>query len=108
MQIDVNATINDFDGNPFPLNPNEPDKAPMRLADVLTTALMAPAHPPGSSYPAAQAIKRYDMALAVHRSRVSGITIDIDAEMAALLKNDIARLYGPMVVGQVLPILDGK
>ncbi len=111
MKIDVTKTIDDLNDDPIPLNPNEPEGAKMMLGDVLTVILLAPSHPPGSEYPAAQSIQRYDLALEIHRARKAeapSYEVEITAEMATALKSGVNRLYAPLVSGQVLRALDGK
>lgn len=123
MKINIMLPIKNLKGDQFPVDPNLPNGIKMVLADVLTNALLAQSYPPGSSYPAGESVKRYSLSLAIYRAqtnapvlvsdepgeRQSGITeVDIDSTMAAALKTDIERMYGPIVAGQVLPILDGN
>jgi hypothetical protein len=110
MQIDVSQTINNFDGTPFPLNPGDPDGPKMTFADVMITALMAQAVPP-RTYTPSQHVLRYDKAMEVYRAQHSpndNSNVEISAEVAAMIKEDIARIYGPMVVGQLSKKLDGQ
>lgn len=114
MKINILTGITDLDGKAIPIDPGKPD-VPLLLADVLTTALLSAPHPPGSDRPADQAVKRYDLALAINKARkldASGVAqdpeVEISADMAVLLKADVNRLYGPLASGQVLPMLDGK
>jgi hypothetical protein len=106
MKLNVKKILIDLNGDALG------GDSPMSLADVLTTALLSAPHPQGSVYPADQTVKRYDLALAINTARKAIMfdqaEVEITADIAALLKADINRLYGPIVAGQVLPMLDGK
>lgn len=114
MKLNVLTVLNDITGKPImaPATPGQ-EAEPMVLADVLVNAVMAPPAP-GQSYTSAQQIERYDLGIAVHKARTSetGIEddneVEVSSDMASALKNDIGRLYAPVVAGQVLPMLDGR
>lgn len=112
MKLNVLTVLNDITGKPImaPATPGQ-EAEPMVLADVLVNAVMAPPAP-GHSYTSAQQIERYDLGIAVHKARIAergdSIEVEISSQMATSLKDDIGRLYAPVVAGQVLPMLDGK
>lgn len=116
MQIDVSTVLKGIDGEPLPLEqqnpalPPDPDAKKMTLGDILAFVLLAPpAH--GKTYSQHQQVARYDLAITIHKARTLaefGAVVEIDATMAADLKSDIARMYAPIIAGQVLPILDGR
>lgn len=110
MWIRVDHQITGLNG--VPLAVSEVDSRPMELGDVLTTlALCAP--PPGAPpYTAAEQVSRYQFAQAVYNGQTGQYgaesTVELNDSLKAALKNDLCRLYGPIVGGQVHLILDGR
>jgi hypothetical protein len=49
-------------------------------------------------------VKRYDLALAIHASTEP---LDLKVEDVALAKKLVAKLFGPLVVGQAWRLLEG-
>lgn len=112
MKIDVAKTLNDIDGVAIPrmdVNNIPIAGTAMTVGDVLINAALCAPYPPGSERPAQQSCDRYALALNVRKGKDFPVyDVEIDAAMAASLKTDINRLYGPLVSGQILPMLDGK
>lgn len=120
MKLNVLTVLTGVEGHPLPITDQQgrpvldaETKAPinMVLADVLINAVMSPPAP-GKSYTPSQQIERYDLGIATHKARAScsaeTADIEVSSAMAAALKDDICRMYAPVVAGQVLPMLDGK
>lgn len=113
MRIDVTIELKDFTGSLL----REGDKV-WTVGEVLKAASMcAPINSNQAPYSSDEQIKRYQFAFSIHNAedRARGgrldeesITVEVTAEMAAKLKIDIARLFGPIIAGQVLPLLDGR
>lgn len=108
MKLKVNTVLRDIAGEA--LKVGTPEKSEdMTLAHILIQiALQAP--PPGSKgYTPEEQVQRYHLALDSHKAKeVEPHEIEVNVKVAAQLREDIARSYGPIVAGQVLPMLDGK
>lgn len=104
MKINVLTEIKDLRGEAL----KDGDTA-ITMGSVLVGAyLAAPANPAMQPYSPDEQVKRYQGALAVENAKGSDGEVEIVAEIATKLKSDISRLYGPIVAGQALPLLDGK
>lgn len=109
MKIDVSKKILGLSGEDIPSSADKPDAPPLTLAIVFTNALLAAPPQQGIPYAPEQTVARYGLALTIRDAlKDDEPEIDITADMAVLLKADVNRCYGPIVAGQVLPLLDGK
>jgi hypothetical protein len=103
MEIKVSKVLKDFDGNPL-LHPES--KEPWTVGLVLfTMALGAP--PPGTSYTEAEQKDRFKTARDIHAALAEKRLVEISLEMLVTLKADIIRSFGPIVVGQIMPLIGG-
>jgi hypothetical protein len=97
MKINFSFTpVDIISGNP--LKDGEKDAT---LASVCVQALMA-STPEDASMSAEEKVQAYVIASRI----IKGGVVDVSVEEASLLKKRVAKLYGPMVVGQCLPALD--
>lgn len=115
MKLDVSTLITNLKGEPLKLANPDPDKEGNRvdspdltLADVLINAALTPNQQ--KTYKESEHVARYQLAINTENARSSGKSpiIEISAETAAFIKEDIGRLYPSLVAGQVMPLLDGK
>ena len=97
----VNKVLIGLEGNPL-----KSGEVELTSAGVLVNCALMPAEG-GRGYSAAVAASRYDAALTLNRLAV-GESVDLTLELLASLKQDILRAYTPIVVGQMLPLLDGQ
>ncbi len=99
MKINIKLVLCDLDNVAL----KDETGKPLTLGHVLNVcALSAPSI--GQTYTQDIQVKRYQLAISLSKED----EVDIDAATAAILKEDVARLYGPIVAGQVLPMLDGR
>jgi hypothetical protein len=108
----VNANIVDLDGKVIKAGTEGlGNSLDLTVAVVLVNCALAPV--PQTQQGAAPARKqtdiawRYDLALAVHKAKI-GDEIELTPEQVVALKDDLLRLYTPIVCGQMLIVLDGK
>lgn len=96
MQIDFTATLVSLDGKSLQSESGDT----LLLGDVVTNALInqySDENPSG-----VEKVKRWSIA-----KRVFGrADISLTADDIALIKNLVAKAYGPIVVGQVWSIID--
>jgi hypothetical protein len=99
-----NKVLTDFDGVPM----RTPDgRTVWTVAHVLMNAAVQPSDPNKPPRTEDEHLKRHAVARQLHGVAEDG-DIDIPVDMVAELKADICRLFGSMVVGTVVPILEGK
>lgn len=112
MQINVATPLYDYDGVQITEKGNaanpEATPTPYTVAVVLVIAATC-APPAGKIYERQEQIDRYQLggrirAAAAHPSNTN---LDLTASESVMLQNDICRLFGPILAGQVLPLLDG-
>ena len=105
-----NAAFKDLDGNEIrqskhPSLPATPEDPIIYVATVLTNAcLAAPAQgqPPHSND---VSVKRWALALQLHKA-LPDEYVEVPTDLIASLKSDVNRLYGVIVSGQFLSMLD--
>ena len=114
MKINIRTMIKDLKGENISNGGTGPAPPagwpPLTYGDVFQQVLLSASYPQGSSYTPEQSVARYVLAIAVEKAKSPDQDgeIEVSAEMAAILKVDVARSYGPIVAGQILPALDGK
>jgi hypothetical protein len=98
MKINFSHTFTDIiDGKPI-----EDQGVVMTLGLIGTRALMQ--IDPKAEEPGEQKVKDFQLASRI----VKGGDIEITAEEATRLKQRIAKFFGPIIVGQAWPLLDGN
>lgn len=116
MNINIARTLSNLDGTPLLVDSNAPADAQQiwTVGAVFITCLLS-APIPNQPYPPADNVARYQLALEIQnmlsliRDGIEGDEeVAVTAEIAVKLKLDIARLFGPLVAGQVIPLLDGE
>jgi hypothetical protein len=93
---DFSTPLTDFRGKPLVTE----DGSALTLREAVTTALVAPfkdENPSGT-----EKVKRWQLAAKLQASK----DVELTADDIALIKNLVAKAYGPMIVGQVWAILD--
>jgi hypothetical protein len=104
-----NVAFKDLDGNPLrqakhPSIPATPEDPIIYVASVLVNAcLAAPAN--GQQHPNAVSVKRWALAIELHKA-LPDEYVEVPTDLIADLKNDVNRLYGVIVSGQFLSMLD--
>jgi hypothetical protein len=103
-EVDFSKHILDLDGKDIPSSQAK-DAPPLDLATVAGIALLteAPADPRGGR-PADSTDKlaRFKLAVKVH----GGSAVDLSSEEVTTLKTAVSAVYGPLVVGRAIEILD--
>jgi hypothetical protein len=102
MQVDFNRVLTAINGEEIKEAPNS-DK-PFTLAIACINALMMPAEE-GQRLTGEEQVKRYDLATAIYASTGP---LEVTTEQVALAKDLVAKVYGPLVVGQVWKMLEGQ
>lgn len=112
MQVNVATPLYDYDGVQITEKGNaaNPDATvtPYTVAVVLVVAATC-APPAGKIYTKQEQIDRYQLGGRVRAAAAhpSNNYIDLTASESVMLQDDITRLFGPILAGQVLPLLDG-
>lgn len=96
---DFKAQIKGLDGKPVSVS--ETDKTPVTLGSVATTALLAPGGP--ESPTPEEKGRRFFIALKIHDGKGDRLTV----EELALVKRVIGQIYGPLVYGRAVELIDG-
>lgn len=116
MNINIARTLINLDGTPLLVDPaaREENRQIWTVGSVFITCLLS-APPAGQTYAPADSVSRYQLALDIQnmlsliRDGIEGDEeVAVTVEMAVKLKADIARMFGPLVGGQVIPLLDGE
>lgn len=113
MRLNVNLELKNLDGTTL----KEGDNKIWTVGEVLKMASLCSPANSQNPYSSDEQVMRFQFAFAVYTAETAfkngfleenNITVDVTAELAAKLKTDIARLFGPLVGGQIIPLLDGR
>lgn len=102
MKVDFDYILQDLFGAPI-MDGNSGEQKPATLRSVVANALLITI-PEDATMNGAKKIELYNIALRVHNSEEP---VDITAAEATLIQDRLARIYGPLVVGQCHDLLDG-
>ena len=98
MRIDVRQTIAGYDGQPILGGDGKPDQLRSYISTALNNTL------PGEVMTPEVKNKAYELTIRVYANNELQLTSD----QAALIKERVGLLYGPLVVGRIADILDGN
>lgn len=101
MNINFDTKLVNFEGEILKDGVGDKQKE-ATLGVVCVNALMLPS--PDKNEDGNTKLKKYELALKIYK----GGEVNIDTEDVALIKKDVSRAFGPMVVGQVYKILEDK
>lgn len=99
MKLNVTQVLKDIKGDDL-LDSTVKEVTPITLRMVFVNALMIPEQEDTG----AKKAEKYGLAIDIQRND----EVQITAEQSALLKEVVGKSYGPMIVGPVFGILDGK
>ena len=100
MKINVTQVLKNINGDDL-IEPNEKGEVqPVLLRTVLVNALMIPVEKDTG----VQKVEKYSLAIDIQKND----EIEITAEQATMLKEVVGKPYGPVIVGPVFNLLDGK
>lgn len=95
--VNFTVTLQNLDGKPLIA---EQETSPMTLGDAAANALVNQYRDENVS--GQDKVKRWALALRIHKAS----DIELTADDVKLIKDLVAKAYGPLVVGQVWSILD--
>ncbi len=98
--VDFKTTIKGLDGKPIPTS--ETDKTPVTLGGIAETALIAPGGV--EQLAPEEKSRRFFLALKIHEGKGDRLTV----EDLALVKKVIGQIYGPLVYGRAVELIDGQ
>jgi len=106
MEIKVGAHLLDLEGDPL-LHPET--KQPWTVGMVLITVSLG-TPPQGQTYTESESVSRYMTAMDIRDAlkKGNGQVVDIPPDMLVKLKADVVRSFGPIVAGQMTPLLNGS
>lgn len=117
MRINVSQKIVDLSGNDLPMSQDGP---PWRVGNVLSIALLSAGAHTLTGARAGQPVEQHEDRLRLAREIHDALTdhsngledesviVDFPIELCAALKVDVAREFGALIGGQVIPILNGS
>jgi hypothetical protein len=100
MKVDFTKILTTLSGEPLIVN-----GASMTLALTATEGLLAAPKSGEKPLAATAALKRYELAKRIHDAREA---IDITTEEASDIKNAVAVVWTPLVVGQACALIEGN
>jgi len=91
------------------LKNNEPGRTEedLTVAKVLVNCCLTPPAAGAQPYSGAKTIARYEGAVRLSRAAADE-DVELPLDLVVDLKNDVLRLYAPIIGGQLLPILEGQ
>lgn len=101
--VDFSVTLSQLDGKPFIDTNNRPIVT--TLASVCETALLS-SYQDEPNLPGMEKAKRYWLAKKIHDAADSAAGLSLAAEELALIKNLVAKQFGPAIVGLAWSLLD--
>lgn len=102
MQV-TNRILNDMDGNALPAGENQ--SLTLALA-LMNAALMPQDQNARTNIKSNSEVERFMLAIKL-RSMATNESFDLTAEQIVMLKEDLRRMYPPLVSGQCIAILEG-
>lgn len=97
MKFTFDGHLVDLDGMPL-MRPVGDSSIPMTMLFAIRHALISA---PQKPLTAEESIKRYDLSLAL----AQGGEVELDAGDVVLIRNCLAEVYGPLVLGQIAKAL---
>lgn len=97
--VDFKAEIRGLDGKPIPAS--ETDKTPVTLGSIAEVALISPGGL--ETLTPDEKSRRFFLALKIHEGKGDRLTV----EELALVKKAIGAVYGPLVYGRAVELIDG-
>lgn len=79
----------------------------LNVAAALIQCALTPAEQGKTPYTREQATERRQVAVDLYNA-VDGQSIDVSIDLVVALRNDLLRLYGPLVSGQMMAMLEGN
>jgi hypothetical protein len=101
MKVDVTKLVVDYDGNPLTYKEGS-DERPMTVGDVLLIAVNSPAQE--EKVDAATSVALYKASLEVATAKGE---VEISDLVRDTLEPRLAKIYTPIVAGQVILLLRG-
>lgn len=102
MEVNVNFVFKTLDGKPIEENPNVKDSKKFTLKMACTNALLGN-YPDEKNINGTEKARRYALAIDIHKSNGK---VDLESEDITLIKELIAKVGSPLIVGQAYAILD--
>ena len=97
--VDFKAQIKGLDGKP--LSVSDTDKTPVTLGSIAEVALIQPGGT--ETLTPEEKSRRFFLALKIHEGKGDRLTV----EELALVKKVIGAVYGPLVYGRAVELIDG-
>ena len=101
MQVDFSKEFKQFDGKVIQESPDKPDAFTLRTASI--NGLMFKGEQEKLS--GEEQMKRFDLSTLIYASTEP---LDIASEQIVLIKEQIAKIYTPIIVGQAWKMLEGQ
>ena len=99
MQVDFSKQFKNFDGTTIP------EKAGEDKSFTLATASINAVMNPEEKLSGEDSVKRLDLATAIYAATKP---LELTSEQVSLIKAQIAKVYGPLIVGQAWKMLEGQ
>lgn len=108
MKINFNKALTNLDGTPIrnPPKPGMPEETGKELT-VASVAINALMNVDFEKETGEEKVRRYTLAGLIHKEIEGKGEVEMEPKDAALIKDLIAKGYGPIVVGQAWPLLNG-
>lgn len=101
MKINVNQTLKNLAGQPMKDQDGEGNVVDATLKLALVNAVLAPSQKESG----VDKVRKYELARKIHVSD----EVDLTAEEIALCKKAVGEVFpSPLIVGQVMDLLEGK
>jgi hypothetical protein len=101
MQVDFSKVFKQFDGAEIPENPGSDKGFTLRAACVNSLMFLEQ----GEKLTGEEQIKRFDLATAIYACIEP---LDLQAEQITLIKAQVTKTYGPIIVAQAWKMLEGQ
>ena len=101
MLVDFSKTFKNFDGTDIPETPESKEHFAIRAAAI--NALLY--QEKGEVLSGQESLKRFDLATYIYSAAAP---ITLDSGQIELIKQQITKIYGPMIVGQSWKMLEGE
>lgn len=99
-------TVNIVDDEKGSIGGQKVTKKDLTLREVMTNAILSPPQNqqnPREQIEGAEKARRYYLAMEIHKSKKQ---IELNVDDIKLIKDEIGRVYPPLIVGQAFEILD--
>jgi hypothetical protein len=101
MVIDVSKNLVQLNGQPIMDMDEQGNAVPATVKNALVNAVLSPEQ----NEKGTQKVQKYELAKKLYRAEKD---VEVTAEEVVLIKKRVEELFAPLIVGQIVELLEGR